>query len=264
HPRVLPFLGAVDVAPQQALVSIYMRNGNLVQYLQLHRDCDKQKMIVQVAEAIDYLHTVKRLVHGDIKCSNVLVSDSGDALLGDFGLSTLVEKSELDPTTLSSIRDMNTTRFAAPELLLGANNPNIKPRSKTRESDVYAFGMLVLEVRLYRHAVSIVVRLSLCSNRYKAITEQLPWSSENNLSVVQKVCSAQIPPRPTLDGVTLMGDAWWETCQRCWSFEPGNRPPMNLVLKTLKLSHHPLVHPDSAPIEDPDVSLCENEQRFRL
>ncbi|EJD39891.1 kinase-like protein, partial [Auricularia subglabra TFB-10046 SS5] len=134
--------------------------------------------------------------------SNVLVSDSGDTLLGDFGLSTFVEKSESDPVTMTSIRDMHTARFAAPELLLGTDNPVVKPRSKTRESDTYAFGMLVLE----------------------AITELPPWSAESNLSVIQKVCSAQIPPRPTLDGIILMSDAWWEVCQRCWSFEPGNRP----------------------------------------
>ncbi|EJD38668.1 kinase-like protein [Auricularia subglabra TFB-10046 SS5] len=191
--------------------------------------------VVQVAEAVDYLHTVAGFVHGDLKCvsakkssayilvpdafkANFLVSDSDDALLGDFGLSTVVEKSELDPATMTSIRDMHTARFAAPELLLGADSPAIKPRSKTRESDVYAFGMLVLE----------------------AITGQPPWSAQNNVSVVQKVCSAQIPPRPTLDGIILMSDAWWKMCQRCWSFEPGNRPPMNVILETLKVSIPPL------------------------
>ncbi|EJD34151.1 kinase-like protein, partial [Auricularia subglabra TFB-10046 SS5] len=220
HRHVLPFIGTVDTGPQKGLVSLYMRNGNLLQYLKSHSDCDKKKLIIQVAESVDYLHTVAGFVHGDLKCANVLVSDSGDALLGDFGLSTLVEKSELDPATMTSIRDMNTARFAAPELLLGSNNPTVKPRSKTRESDVYAFGMLVLE----------------------AITGQPPWSAQNHLSVIQKVGSAQIPPRPTLDGIILMSDAWWEMCQRCWSFEPGKRPPMNVILKTLKVSMPPVVH----------------------
>ncbi|EJD38655.1 kinase-like protein, partial [Auricularia subglabra TFB-10046 SS5] len=146
HPHVLPLIGTVDIGPQKGLVSVYMRNGSLLKYLKSHHDCDKKKLVIQVAKAVDYLHTGAGFVHGDLKCANVLVSDSGNALLGDFGLSTLVEKSESDLTTMTSIRCMHTARFAAPELLLGADNPAVKPRSKTRESDVYAFGMLVLEV----------------------------------------------------------------------------------------------------------------------
>ncbi|EJD37038.1 kinase-like protein [Auricularia subglabra TFB-10046 SS5] len=215
HPQVLPFIGTVEIGLQKGLVSLYMRNGNLLQYLKSHGNCDKKRLVVRVAEAVNYLHTVASLVHGDLKCANVLVSDAGDALLGDFGLSTLVEKSEFDPTTMTGIRDMHTARFAAPELLLGADNLTAKPRSKTRESDVYAFGMLVLE----------------------ALTGAPPWSTQSNLSVIQKVCSAQIQPRPMLDGTSVsMSHTWRDTCRRCWSFEPGDRPPMNAILNIVRVS----------------------------
>ncbi|EJD37476.1 kinase-like protein [Auricularia subglabra TFB-10046 SS5] len=104
-----------------------------------------EQEIFQVAEAMDHLHTNEQLVHGDLKCANVLISDFGDALLADFGLSTFAEKSQTNSTTLTGIRQMHTVRFAAPELLLGSDTPSAEPGSKTRHSDVYAFGMLVLE-----------------------------------------------------------------------------------------------------------------------
>ncbi|EJD44390.1 kinase-like protein, partial [Auricularia subglabra TFB-10046 SS5] len=145
HPLVLAFLGTADVGQHTAIVSLYMRNGNLMEYLKSHRGCDKKQLILQVAEAVNFLHTSQNLVHGDIKCANVLISDFGEALLADFGLSTFVEQNQSVLATMTAIRNMHTLRFAAPELLTGPADRSGKPRSKTRESDIYAFGMLILE-----------------------------------------------------------------------------------------------------------------------
>ena len=79
----------------------------------------------------------------------MLVSDDENALLADFGLTTTIEKAESEATTMTGIRQMNTLRFSAPEVLdfgervLGSGD---RHRSKTQETDVYAFGMLVLQV----------------------------------------------------------------------------------------------------------------------
>ncbi|EJD49144.1 kinase-like protein, partial [Auricularia subglabra TFB-10046 SS5] len=143
HPLILAFLGTANVGEHQGIVSLYMRDGNLMDYLKSHPGSDKKKLILQVAEAVQYLHADEGLVHGDLKCANVLISDYGDALLEDFGLSTVAEKSQAAFSTVTGIRAMNTIQFAAPELLIGEGNAAV---SKTRESDVYAFGMLVLEV----------------------------------------------------------------------------------------------------------------------
>lgn len=211
HPLILPFLGTVDSGDQKSLVSLYMWNGNLLQFLKSHRYCDKEKLILQVAEAVNYLHGHAHLVHGDLKCENVLISDSGDALLADFGLSTFVEKSQFDMTTMSSIRNMNTVRFAAPELLQGAEDTTVRPRSKTVESDVYAFGMLILQ----------------------AVTELAPWPNQNTLAVMHNVCQGQHPPRPISDGFVTISHSWWDVCRSCWRPQPGDRPPMNTVLTRL-------------------------------
>lgn len=80
-----------------------------------------------------------------------MVGPQGDALLADFGLSTAVEKAAEDKTTATDIRHQSTFRFSAPELLLGDYESDFfgeRPRSKTMSTDVWAFGMLVLQVRM--------------------------------------------------------------------------------------------------------------------
>ncbi|EJD49199.1 kinase-like protein, partial [Auricularia subglabra TFB-10046 SS5] len=133
------------------IVAPFMVNGNLLQYIKQRPDADRQGLLIQVSEAVHWLHACKDMVHGDLKCEKVLVNDEGNALLADFGLSTFVEKEASSVTTMTAIRNMNTLRFAAPELLLGfddddESNNTTRPRSKTCPSEVYAFGMLVLQV----------------------------------------------------------------------------------------------------------------------
>lgn len=216
HPLILSFIGSAEFGLQTAIISRYMRNGNLLEYFRAQAFVDKKKLILQVAEAVTYLHTVERLVHGDLKSANVLVSDSGDALLADFGLSTFIEKTQTSATTATNVRQMYTVRFAAPEILRDvAGNPS-RLRSKTRESDVYAFGMLVLE----------------------AITERPPWEGCENFAVMHWVCAGHQPSRPG----TGFSQAWWDACSSCWSLQPENRPSIQSVMNTLKVHRY---DPDS-------------------
>ncbi|EJD47429.1 kinase-like protein [Auricularia subglabra TFB-10046 SS5] len=149
HERIVPFLGTAEVANAVIIVTPFMKNGNLLAFLLEHPSSTRtlRPQLVQVADAVNYLHTEAELVHGDLKCENVLVSDDGRALLADFGLSTLVEKADADETTRSGFRAWGTLPFAAPELLLDQATSNSgRRRSKTPASDVYAFGMLMLQV----------------------------------------------------------------------------------------------------------------------
>ncbi len=81
-----------------------------------------------------YLHG-QRVIHGDLKGANVLVSAEVRILLCDFGLAKMV-----DTNTSTSRAGLGTLRWQAPELLGGA--------SKTFQTDVYAFGLTIYEVRM--------------------------------------------------------------------------------------------------------------------
>lgn len=88
--------------------------------------------LIGAAKALVYLHGLG-VVHGDIKAENILISDDDEALLGDFGLSKLNESA-----TISALKGSGSVRWQAPELL--------DEGAKTFQSDVYAFGMTIVEV----------------------------------------------------------------------------------------------------------------------
>lgn len=120
-----------------------MRNSNLLRYLNLYRDIDRRPLLLQVATAVAYLHEECKLIHGDIKCEHVLVTDDGKVALGDFGLSTFME--ETGSRTITGVRQTMTLHFAARELILVPDDEMERPARKSTQTDVYAFAMTLIQ-----------------------------------------------------------------------------------------------------------------------
>jgi serine/threonine protein kinase len=118
--------------------------------------------LYEIACGLEYLHTcTPPIVHGDLKAvnlsiciishiscelsiscqKNILVDDSGHAVLCDFGMSQIIEE-ELEPsgTTTSGVRE-GTLRWSAPEVVSGEN-----PGRSIPASDVWSFGCTGYEV----------------------------------------------------------------------------------------------------------------------
>ncbi|KAH9770752.1 protein kinase domain-containing protein [Citrus sinensis] len=124
------------------LVYEYVNNGNLEQWL--HGAMRNQgtltwearmKVIIGTAKALAYLHEAiePKVVHRDIKSSNILIDDEFNAKVSDFGLAKLLDSGESHITT----RVMGTFGYVAPEY---ANTGMLNEKS-----DIYSFGVLLLE-----------------------------------------------------------------------------------------------------------------------
>lgn len=89
-----------------------------------------------IARGLKYLHEEKRfkIVHGNIKPSNIMLDNSLTAKLSDFGLATLCD--EEDP--FMTIKAKGSRVYMAPEYSMG--------KAITVKADVYSFGVVLLEI----------------------------------------------------------------------------------------------------------------------
>ena len=149
HPQIARFYDAgVDPSGLPYVAMEYVHGRPLTSWCDAHRlgISARLELFVQVLEGVQYAHE-KHVVHRDLKPSNILVTESGQVRLLDFGVAKLLEAEEADQTPLTSVYGRALTPdYASPELLRG--DP-VEPRS-----DVYSLGVVLYElltgVRPYR------------------------------------------------------------------------------------------------------------------
>lgn len=124
------------------LVYDYLENGSLDKRI---FDCNEDlmlsweeriKVLKDVASGILYLHEgwEAKVLHRDIKASNVLLDKDMNARLGDFGLARMQYHGQLASTT----RVVGTVGYMAPEV--------VRTGRASTQTDAFAFGVLLLEV----------------------------------------------------------------------------------------------------------------------
>ncbi|CAE6479600.1 unnamed protein product, partial [Rhizoctonia solani] len=123
HPSIIPLLGLALFRGTIGMISPWMGQGSLPHYLKRTPGANRHSLCIQICEGLAYLH--------HIGIANVLVSDEGNAVLTDFGNSSLVDRTMRFTQTTSSAS--MTVRWSAAELIAG--NP------PTETSDLYALGM---------------------------------------------------------------------------------------------------------------------------
>ncbi|WJX11289.1 hypothetical protein P8452_01918 [Trifolium repens] len=150
HKNLVKLIGWCYESKELLLVYEFMPRGSLDKYLfnqsselevQYSKVLDwktRSSVIRDVAQALDYLHNgcEKRVLHRDIKASNIMLDIFYNGKLGDFGLARTIQKR--NETHHSTKEIAGTPGYMAPETFLTGR--------ATIETDVYAFGVLVLEV----------------------------------------------------------------------------------------------------------------------
>ncbi|XP_018492244.1 probable leucine-rich repeat receptor-like serine/threonine-protein kinase At3g14840 [Raphanus sativus] len=143
HPHLVKLYGCCVEGDQLLLVYEYLENNSLAQALfgpqetQIRLDWPtRQKICVGIARGLAYLHEESRLkiVHRDIKATNVLLDKELNAKISDFGLAKLDE----EENTHISTRVAGTYGYMAPEYAMKGH--------LTDKADVYSFGVVALEI----------------------------------------------------------------------------------------------------------------------
>ncbi|KLO08684.1 kinase-like protein [Schizopora paradoxa] len=207
HPNVLPLLGYVMHDKYPCSVSQWMVNGTVRKCLDNSVALDILEMARGIAAGLLHLHQ-KGVIHSDLKCDNVFVSDEGHPLLADFGISRVMSASTT--LTFGSSCTAGSARWMAKELLMVAwDDPNSGKHSKA--TDVWAFGMVV----------------------YELATGLLPYPDlRNDLQVSMAIISDQFPRRPPSDN-NVCQHFMWSICEMCWVTMPSDRPDMDLICSVL-------------------------------
>jgi eukaryotic-like serine/threonine-protein kinase len=165
---------------------------SLLKFLQTRRPLSPEAalpLIRQIAAAIDALHA-QGIVHRDLKPSNIMIAVSNDvtrAVVTDFGLAKL---SNLEAGFFETQMDFQAGApyFMAPELL--------RDGRPSRESDIYALGLIIDEMVTKSHAFPAE---SLHSLYYQKLWElPVPPSSRSNLPPLwDRVILRCLSPEPS-------------------------------------------------------------------
>ncbi|XP_024019525.1 probable inactive receptor kinase At5g67200 [Morus notabilis] len=144
HPNLVLIRAYFQAKGERLVIYDYQPNGSLFNLIHGSRSTRAKplhwtsclKIAEDVAQGLAYIHQVSRLIHGNLKSSNVLLGSDFEACLTDYSLAILADTSAND--------DPDSAGYKAPE----TRKSN---RRATAKSDVYAFGILLLELLTSKH-----------------------------------------------------------------------------------------------------------------
>ncbi|KAI4336044.1 hypothetical protein L6164_014620 [Bauhinia variegata] len=218
HINLVNLRGYCRIPTSKLLIYDYLAMGSLDDLL--HENSEQEslnwdarlKIVLGSARGLAYLHhdCSPKIVHRDIKSSNILLDENLEPRVADFGLAKLLVDEEAHVTTVVA----GTFGYLAPEYLQSGR--------ATVKSDVYSFGVLLLEIVTGKRPTD----LSFVKRGLNVVGWMNTLLKENRLEdVVDKRCS---------DADLGSVEAVLELAARCTDANPDERPSMNQVLQLLE------------------------------
>ncbi|GKV34558.1 hypothetical protein SLEP1_g42921 [Rubroshorea leprosula] len=253
HKNLVKLIGWCYESRELLLVYEYMPNGSLDKFIfsddsreELTLNWETRLSIINgVAQALEYLHygSQKRVLHRDIKSSNIMLDSEFNAKLGDFGLARTIQ--DKGKTHHSTLEIAGTLGYMAPETFLISR--------ATVETDVYSFGVLLMEVVCGRKPEQQIEE-----DTYDSSIVNWIWDLYKKGRIVD-VADPRMEgkfQKEEMERVLILGLA-------CCHPNPNYRPSMKIVLQVLtgevEPPQVPLERPSFVwPVMPPSLSKLEN------
>ncbi|CDF38666.1 Serine/threonine protein kinase (fragment), partial [Chondrus crispus] len=199
HPNILRFVGACTMPPNLMIITEFMSRGTLFDVLHQSQMrvpwSMRKKFAMDTCRGMRYLHDSK-LLHRDLKSSNLMLDKDFNCKVGDFGLTRLSRGAAAAQMT----GQCGTFQYMAVEVLTS------KPYSE--KADVFSFGILLWEM----------------------VARKLPYFGmqpmQVGMAVVQQGMRPPIPPKCPAPLVKLM--------KACWDSDPNVRPSFAQLVQALE------------------------------
>ncbi|CAI9262301.1 unnamed protein product [Lactuca saligna] len=245
HINIVTLLGFCFDSKKRALVYEFMPNGSLEKFIHGHVPLNTREHIgvqklfdvaLGIARGLDYLHRGcnTRILHLDIKPHNILLDEDFCPKIADFGLAKLYSRKE---SIVSMIEARGTIGYIAPEVF------NRSFGGVSHKSDVYSYGMLILEMVGGRKNVDVGVGSGHTSEIY------FPYWIYNRLKKEEFVLDGiiSVEENDYARKMTIVG-LW------CIQTDPKQRPSINEVIEMLEGSLQALAIPPKPFFSSPPRS----------
>ncbi|XP_019077601.2 putative leucine-rich repeat receptor-like serine/threonine-protein kinase At2g19230 [Vitis vinifera] len=216
HRNLVSLIGYCDEGSNMLLIYEYMANGNLKEHISGKNGSvlsweQRVQIAIEAAQALEYLHDGcnPSIIHRDVKAANILLNEKMQAKVADFGWSRSMPSESQSHVSATFV--VGTSGYLDPEYN--------KTGKLTKESDVYSFGIVLLELISGRSA-KIEDNLSILDWFY-------PVFESGKLEDI-------VDPR--LQGIFSTNSAWRavETANSCIPLRSIERQTMSYVVNELK------------------------------
>ncbi|XP_021320962.1 serine/threonine-protein kinase RIPK-like [Sorghum bicolor] len=241
HPHLVKLIGYCYEDEHRLLVYEFMTRGSLEKHLFKKYAASlpwstRLKIAIGAAKGLAFLHEAEKpVIYRDFKTSNILLDSDYKAKLSDFGLA---KDGPEDDETHVSTRVMGTQGYAAPEYIMTGH--------LTAKSDVYGFGVVLLELLSGRKAV----------DKTRPAREQslVEWARPY-LTDARRLDRVVMDPNLAGQYSARAAHRAAAVAHQCVALNPKSRPHMSAVVDALE----PLLALDDCGIVGPFVYVAPPE-----